>query len=784
MSDKKTESIKEKLRELLLSDAPDYRSIFKLSNELSKLDDKFQRFYVDAKTLIHLGRDSIKDHTTALLELVKNSYDADSLNVDVEVYCSNGSDLIRVADNGFGMTRDELINSWLRIGFSSKRKSRHSESGRRKTGEKGIGRISTDRLGEKLELVTKTKKDGVIGLKVDWAEFDTEGKDVFDIDVEIFYPKTINIPDKNGKPSTTGTEIKITKLRQPWTPSNIENLYYELSSLTPPFNEVKDFVIELENDVSTTFSRKVNPDFLKAAEIELTAIYDDKDPKILYTINDKYTKKEITESVEWKQLISKVYSDKIPDDVSDHLRCGPVTVKLLFFLRVGSSVDAFNFSLSDLREYLDNNAGIKIYRDNIAVKPYGFPSSQFGYDWIGLADRKAQDPAGISRSENYKVTPNQLIGAVFISRDNNIALSDSAAREGLVESVAFYDFRNLVLASITMLESHRASIYPLIQKSKESKKARTALDEASSIRSQLISVKDDLTAIKEEIKDKGESIKAQSLIKPIIRSIDKVETVSEEVDATITDLLNWQRVLSGLATMGISSAVFGHETEASITQFKGSASTAKLLLNQTQPDLKGAIEELDKALKHSKKVAAWGAYALTRVQREKRSKKNVSIRKSIETVVNELKPAFEAASIFITMVGDTFYTKTYQMDIESIVINLLTNSYTACIQKPGKRIISITIGKENKKVLKGSVNGYQFTVSDTGPGIAKEIMHRIYEPLFSTKTIGANKSKSVGTGLGLTIIKSIVEDLQGEIKVDHDPKLKGARFKIWLPLVI
>ena len=123
------------------------------------------------------------------------------------------------------------------------------------------------------------------------------------------------------------------------------------------------------------------------------------------------------------------------------------------------------------------------------------------------------------------------------------------------------------------------------------------------------------------------------------------------------------------------------------------------------------------------------------------------------------------------------------MDIESISINLLTNSYTACIQKPGKRIIDIKIEKEDKKVTNESVRGFHFTFSDTGPGIAKEFIHRIFEPLFSTKTSATNKSKSVGTGLGLTIVKSIVDDLQGEIKVDHDPKLKGARLKIWLPLV-
>ena len=64
---------------------------------------------------------------------------------------------IRVADNGFGMTKDQLLNNWLRIGFSGKRISKVSELGRRKTGEKGIGRISTDRLGAQIELISKTK---------------------------------------------------------------------------------------------------------------------------------------------------------------------------------------------------------------------------------------------------------------------------------------------------------------------------------------------------------------------------------------------------------------------------------------------------------------------------------------------------------------------------------------------------------------------------------------------------------------------------------------------------
>lgn len=769
--------IKDKIQKLLKNSSTDYRAILQLTKELSKLDKNYQRFFVDAKTLIHLGRDSIKDHTTALLELVKNSYDADANKVDVDVFCKNGNDLIRVSDNGFGMTKNDLINGWLHIGFSNKRVAKRSKTGRRKTGEKGIGRISADRLGGNLELITKTKEDGIIGLKINWDAFDTEGKDISDIDVELFYPKSINIPNKDGKISETGTEIRITKLRQIWTVSNIENLYYELSALTPPFHEVKDFQVELKNDVAPSFSKKVNSEFFKTAEIELTALYDGKGSDILYTIKDKYTETEDIQTINWKTLLTKIQKTD-SEEVSEDLHCGPVTLKLLFFLREAASVSGTEFKISELREFLDNNAGIKIYRDNIAVKPYGFPSSQFGYDWLELAERKAKDPAGIGRgAESYSITPNQLIGAVFISRDNNIDLSDSAAREGLVESESFYDLRNLVLGSINMLETHRANIYPLIEKSRDTKKT-SASKEAEQIQTQLSSVKEELESIKTEIESKASKTSPSNISRPIEKSIERVEVITKKVDKTISDLLNWNRVLSGLATIGISSAVFGHETEGSISLFTNATDNARLLIRNSPPDIDTAIAELDKALRHSKKVAAWGAYALTRVQREKRSKKNINIKKTIEAVVKELKPAFEASSIKLEVKGELLVSKTYQMDIESILINLLTNAYTACNQKGGSRNVVVFIDREDNK---RNGKGYYFSVSDTGPGIAKEFQSRIFEPLFSTKTVASGGSKSVGTGLGLTIVKSIVDDLNGKIIVDHDPDLKGARFKIWLP---
>jgi signal transduction histidine kinase len=209
---------------------------------------------------------------------------------------------------------------------------------------------------------------------------------------------------------------------------------------------------------------------------------------------------------------------------------------------------------------------------------------------------------------------------------------------------------------------------------------------------------------------------------------------------------------------------------------------AKLALSRKVPNVDDAIVEIEKAVKSSKRVAAWGAYALTRVQREKRNKKNVNIAKIIQSVVNELEPAYKAASISINTELKDIYTYTFQMDIETVLINLLTNAYTAATLKSGKRLVVVRLVEEDLKEPKKLVeNGYSLIVSDSGPGVSKEFEHRLFEPLFSTKVNPTQGSKSIGTGLGLTVVNSIVNDLNGNISFDKDPVLKGARFKIWLP---
>ncbi|HBQ8034124.1 TPA: hypothetical protein L8S78_005106, partial [Klebsiella pneumoniae] len=109
-----------------------------------------------------------------------------------------------------------------------------------------------------------------------------------------------------------------------------------------------------------------------------------------------------------------------------------------------------DLKIKQIRSFLDANQGVRIYRDNFRVRPYGEPSGKG--DWLDLGLRKVRNPEGM-RQGNWKVGPNQIVGAVFINRDKNSTLNDQANREGIVENESFYDLRTFILKVIEKFES-------------------------------------------------------------------------------------------------------------------------------------------------------------------------------------------------------------------------------------------------------------------------------------------------------------------------------------------
>jgi len=720
-----------------------------------------KKFTIDARLILQLGRDSIKDHSTALVELVKNSFDADASKVEVGIFCKGNNKHIRVADNGFGMTEDEIDENWLRIGFSEKKKSKTSRKGRRKTGEKGIGRIASDRLGAILQMVTKSEADSLQSIIVNWDEFDVAGKTIENIELKELENPSIKIPIRKGEQAReTGTELIISTLRSNWTEDNIKDLYQELSYFSPLFSD--EFEIEIKNDINPAYSKTVKSAIFETAEIELFLHYDGKSTLIYEFKNKLVPEKNKTETFKLQQFLQQ--------EKFEPLSCGAIDLKLFFFVRKKGLLENTQFSLADLKEFLSENYGVKLYRDNVVVKPYGFANNQFGQDWLGLDVEKSRDPAGLGR-ESYRVNANNIVGYAYFTRDNNQSLIDSSAREGLVENEAFYSLKDIINASVRLLATYRVEV------NKEFKKTKKIIDKQKSTTKYLNSLRTRLTTVVSDINEIKTIINNHKDIKgnPLANTVNIIEKVIDDTEKTFEELLDEKRVLSALATLGISSAVFGHETESAITTFKDNANNARGYLAKEEPNIPIAIEQLNEAINQARLISSWGLFALSRIEKEKRIKRPRKITSIIKKVLEQIQPALDALDIHVEKKLSKVMASTYTMDIESILLNLLTNAFSAVPNSERERKIKIVLDHDNRDDIKGMI----LSVSDSGPGVAVEYRDKIWEPLFTTK-IG-KKQRQSGTGLGLTIVRSIVAELEGEISLETDKELKGAKFSVWLP---
>jgi len=749
-----------------------------------------KHFTVDARTVLALGRDSIKDHTTAVLELVKNSYDAGATVVDVEIIATPNDAkqrLIRIADNGDGMTESDVDEKWLRIGYSAKRQDSKVRE-RTRIGEKGVGRLSADRLGSVLELRSQAHNASPIALAVHWDAFDTPGQDLTSIPLVPLASSSFLVPVPSGfdrklkqydlppkavpnDRKSTGTELRIQGLRQLWRPIDIEELHGELAVLTPPFGGVKDFQLRLFNDISPDLSGVVQSPFRMAAEVEGTFSYRP-GKKILCRLTDRDRRGKRARSshttIPWANFVHPRTTGQDSDYDRQRPAFGAVDVKLYFFPRASETIRGTELTLTQLREFLNTNAGVKVYRDNIRVMPYGDLNKTEGGDWLGLGDRKARNPAGPARKD-YRISPNQLVGAVFLTRKRNPGLVDTSGREGLVHGEEFNQLKAFLFGCILRVEAHYHDIFT--QRLARAKDVVPPRDIVRDFSAQLQQLRKNLDEVKDQLPKRAE--------RTIERVQDQIgDTFSRitVVQRSIEELASQATTYRSLASLGIATSTFSHETDLALDQFLSSMIAARNLLKAPAPDIVQAIDELEKSLQAGKRISAWGHFALSRIKPDKRRRRSVNVTQTTEELLRELTPAFRASGIEPEKHLNSVVGQFFQMDIESVILNLLTNAYYFAKQSKRRRRVSISV----RNGLRGTEHGVEIAVSDSGPGVSPELRDRIWEPLFSTKV--DERGRAIGTGLGLSIVHDVVSELGGSRSVGRDDALHGALFTVWLPL--
>ncbi|MCQ2240009.1 ATP-binding protein [Treponema sp.] len=366
-----------------------------------------------------IGKDLIRNDNVAIFELVKNSYDAYARKVQITF----AEDKIIIADNGKGMTFEDLRNKWLFLAYSAKKDgSEDSEEDKQSSyrdlinrhyaGAKGVGRFSCDRLGESLVLTTKNgNSNKVETISVNWNDFEEDQEKIFE-SIDLHHKSTEDLPLFPDS-YKTGTILEISGVRENWDRQKILNLKGSLEKLINPFSETSDFEIELicEKEKSGDEEVRNSGDFLEKDIVNgiiknsIAKVISLKTTKIEVTLNSQSIKTVLTDRDE------KIYE---LEEENPYNKLSDVTINLYFLNAAAKTAFSKNMGVQPV-----NYGSIFLFRNGFRILPFGDKDD----DSWGL-DQRAQ------QGYNRFLGTRNLFGRVDIQTNNVDEFKESTSRDG------------------------------------------------------------------------------------------------------------------------------------------------------------------------------------------------------------------------------------------------------------------------------------------------------------------------------------------------------------------
>lgn len=413
--------------------------------------ERVAKFKPRARLLLQLGDQLIKNESIALLELAKNAYDADASKVDIIMRHPDSIEdgYIEIEDDGFGMTADVVENVWLEPGSNFKQEQfiQRKETPKYKRlpiGEKGIGRFGAHKLGNIIELTTKSAESEEIYVRIDWNAFENH-RYLEEVPIKIIIRDT---PEHfiDGK---TGTRIVISHFRKAWERGTAREVKRAITSLTSPFDTVDSFVPSFEiPDKPNWFDGLLDWNgvrdyslFQFDATIKGQRIIDFSYKFTPWNTMTKLHERTIDISDELIQnyLTLTVDDNKLVD--LNNFNIGTIRFR-------GYSFDNDSFVLkmgvsdkTGFKKYLKSNGGIRVFRDKLRVYDYGEPEN----DWLSLDYRRFQQPT-------KSISNNLIVAAVDLNRNESSDLIEKTNREGFVSNDAYIAFKTAILNVIGLVE--------------------------------------------------------------------------------------------------------------------------------------------------------------------------------------------------------------------------------------------------------------------------------------------------------------------------------------------
>ena len=419
-------------------------------------------FRVKPRLLRLLGDQLIRDANLAVFELVKNAYDADATRCSVHI--ENPDNIIRarieIEDNGCGMDEEVIRNAWMVIAtdFRAKQREQNNRTPRHNRfplGEKGLGRLSVHKLGKFIRLITRVKGGVELVVEFDWDRLENS-EDLNQASVKLQKREPETFPGTKH-----GTKLEVTKLRESWARGELRRLHRAVNSLCSPFKGPTDFEVTLsapgcERWLEGMFTSDAANDcalyHISKGWIEGdTASFDYKFTPPRGTGRQLKSREE---KVRGLKLERREGRKSFPLDLSPHA-IGKIEFEFWLFDRDSAVMKAVTDDLTGLKDYLNENGGVRIYRDGIRVYDFGEP----GNDWLNLDIRRVNTPT--ARTSN-----NQILGALRLNATTSGDLREKSNREGFIENKAYEDFRQAIISVLTNVEA---------EKTKDQKRVREIL---------------------------------------------------------------------------------------------------------------------------------------------------------------------------------------------------------------------------------------------------------------------------------------------------------------------
>jgi signal transduction histidine kinase len=723
-------------------------------------DDLTYKIRPSARLIHTIGSDLIGDSYAALVELVKNSYDADATKVDIVFkYAKIDNEnalLISIKDDGHGMDFDTVINKWLVPATTDKLKRKLSKNGTRTLqGRKGIGRFAASILGQEMTLSTVDDVGEKSEAVIDWRIFKTDdfleniellvekkqtsdpsGTEILIIAKNEKYTETF-LYDKWDEETIKKTDSKLSY----WNKVTLEQLINELRKLISPFEELTND----EFKINLSFQNSPFPEIDENIRIDIYPIINYYDYRIFGTISENGSAELIFENNVNPEIAQTERISQMFELTGNNKYCGLIKVDFRVYDREPEAIDnLINKGLinpvtknlmgkNEAKRFLNEAYGVNVYKNFFRIRPYG----NGGIDWLDLDKDRIQN-------FTLKISNNQIVGFVTIQSEEKSGLEEKSARDGIKENEHYFGLKELAQKALFELETRRLAYR--IKSEKSRGKSTKIQDKINSLFS--------LAEVKSTI---GKKLSELKIDKKAINEIDSILTKEEEKKTELKEEIEKTiAIYQGQATLGKIVNFILHEGRKPLQFFNSETRVMERYLKfyRATKDEEN-LDELTKSINGFKVNSKFISDLFRRISplaKQKREKKSdFNIIRVLEDSLDVFKSHLEDEKINITISGSKDITTFgWSEDLYIALTNLIENSiYWLELLKSGEKKIEISV-HENK-------NSIIIDFKDSGPGLSNLEIESgaIFEPGYSKKLNG--------TGLGLAIAGEAIDRLNGEL---------------------